>query len=412
MWPFFLLTAIAQEPVHVPMDWQGHPAMHLTWRFFADGLTDRSRPLTWRHQFRQVVYAPQLEQSGVRLFLPAAMAAEKARNPEQARAMILSELRYVEAFVAAHPDRFAMARSPAEARDLLLHTDKMVLVHAIEGGHLLLNDPDDAAFWRDQGVALITLKHLRDDEFGGAAVLPSALGPLINPKGAKAARRGERRGLTERGKEAIVELDAAGILVDFAHMAPDTVDDALAVTQAHDIAPVVTHGQLRALRATDFGYRDDQILEIYRQGGHFALGLDGHHLDPIDPTMAVPASVCPGTIEAFAFHHDAVVALVRAHADELLGEPYDPTSSAHQERLSVGWSSDWNGFVSHSEPVYGRCRALDTLADPLPIDTLGLAHPGLLPDHRERLRRLGTDIAAMDASAERFLQLWADARGE
>lgn len=416
--PLLLLsTALAGEttPVRVSMDWQGHPAMHMTWRILGTGLTDREPPRTWRHQLRQSVYGPRLEASGVRLFLAAAMAAEKARTPEQARQLILDELAFVEDFVAAHPDRFAMASTPDEARDLLLHTDRMVIVHAIEGGHLLLGGPEDAAFWRAQGVALITLQHLRDDEIGGAAILPNALGPILNPLGARRERQGERRGLTARGMAALVELDAAGIVVDLAHMSPAAVDDALAVTAAHAISPVVTHGQLRALRANDFGYRDDQIVELYRQGGVFSLGLDPHHLDPIDPTLPVPADLCPSTLEIFAFHFDAVRAVVLRHAEEILGAPFDPSSPAHQARLSVGWSSDWNGFVHHAEPVYGRgrCRSLDGLVDPLPIDTLGMAHPGLLPDHWTRLARDGwTGGEAAAWSAERFLQLWADARGE
>ncbi len=395
------------------IDWQGHPAMHIPWSFFRPGLTDRTPPLSFRHQFKQVVYAPYLDQSGVRIFLMAAMAAEQARNPRQARALILRQLRYVEAFVSEHGDRYAMASTPAEARAILRDTDKMVVIHSIEGGHHLLSDPGDAAFWGEQGVALVTLIHLRDDELGGAAVLPQAVGPLINPRGTKRERRGERRGLTQLGKDAIVALDAAGILVDLSHMTRASIDDALTVTAAHGIAPVVTHGRLATLRATEFGLLDAQIVELYRQGGMLSLGLDGAHLDPIEPTRPVPADLCLGTLESFAFHTQAVRDLVAANAATILGEQGDPASA--RTRLAVGWSSDWNGWVSHSAPVYGpgRCRDLDALqarGEPLEIDTRGLAHPGLLPQHWERLERDGLDLDPMLHAAERFLQLWEQAR--
>lgn len=49
-------AALATEPVHVPMDLQGHPAMHLCWKFYGKGLTDRTPKRTFRHQFRQSVY--------------------------------------------------------------------------------------------------------------------------------------------------------------------------------------------------------------------------------------------------------------------------------------------------------------------------------------------------------------------
>lgn len=384
------------EEAPLIVDWQGHAAMHLTWKFFAKGLTDKTPKLRWKHQFKQVVYEPYLAESGVRIFLTAAIAAEKARNPEQARRMIVREFAFIEDFVASHSDRYAMAKTPAEARSILATTDKMVIVHSIEGGHLLLSGPEDAQFWRDQGVALVTVLHLRDDELGGAAMLPMRVGKLINRQGAKHLRKGDRRGLTERGAAALVELDDAGILVDLSHMSPETVDDALRITSAHAISPVVTHGQLTSIRDVEQGYTDAQIGEIYRQGGVFSLGISGVNLDPIDPSVSVPESVCPGTLEMFRFHYEAVLGVARAT---------DPEAA-------VGWSSDWNGWVSHSKPAYGKkgCRPISELSDPMEIDTRGLAHPGLLPEHWARLQAQGMDLAPMLRSGERFLELWEDAQ--
>lgn len=412
-----LFASPAQEPeaarpeVRVQIDWQAHPAMHIPWGFFRKGLLDRTAHMSYRHQFKQTVYAPYLEQSGVRIFLAAAMAAERAKNPEQGRRLILEQLAYVEAFVEANPERYALVRSPEAARAVLRDTEKMVIVHSIEGGHHLLSDPGDAAFWAEQGVALITLMHLRDDELGSSGVLPTGVGPLINPKGAKADRKGERRGLTPRGAEAIVELAASGILVDLSHMTGETIDDTLDVTREHGITPIVTHGKLASIRDSQLAFTDEQVLEVYRQGGVFALGLSAQGLDPLDPTLPVPPDLCTATLESFQFHYAAVQALVHGHAEELLGD--EVPQDAAQTRLAVGWSSDWNGWVSHSEPAYGqrRCRSADTLTDdPLAIDTKGLAHPGLLPQHWERLERRGMDLEPMLRSAERFLQLWEQAR--
>ncbi|KIG19278.1 Peptidase, M19 family protein [Enhygromyxa salina] len=391
--------------------------MHIPWRIFGKGLRDRAPRRSYRHQFRQTVFAPYLEQSGVRLFLAAAMAAERARSPAHARKLILRQFAYVEAFVAAHSDRYAIGRSPEQVRALLRDTDKIVILHSIEGGHLLLNNPEDAAFWAEQGVVLMTLIHLRDDELGSAGILPGAIGPIVNRRGAKRRRYGERRGLTFRGKQAIVELDAAGILVDLSHMTQTSIDDALEVTGANGIAPVITHGKLAAIRDTELAQRDDQVIELYRQGGMFSLGLAGAKLDPIhpaDPSRAIPADVCRGTLEMFRAHHEAVVALLGAHTEELFGTT-GPLTPAQRARLAVGWSSDWNGWLSHSKPVYGagRCRRRADLPDGLPaldIDTRGLAHPGMLPQHWERLRRDGMDLEPMQRSAERFLQLWEQAR--
>ena len=90
---------VTADEVRVQIDWQAHPAMHIPWKMFRRGLTDRALPRrTWKHVFRQTVTAQTLEDSGVRIFLAAAMAAERARNPGQARRLILKQFAYVEAF--------------------------------------------------------------------------------------------------------------------------------------------------------------------------------------------------------------------------------------------------------------------------------------------------------------------------
>lgn len=426
MWPLLAALALAAEPgpaepnapaaeLRVQLDWQGHPAMHIPWTMFGRGLTDR--PLThrtWRHMFRQTVSEPALAASGIRVFLAAAMAAERARSPEQARRLVLKQLAYVEAFVAAHPDRYAVAKTPAELRALVATTDKLVFVHSIEGGEELLWQAGDAAFWADQGVALITLIHLRDEEFGGSALLPGTLGRLINPRGAREERRGERRGLTEHGAATIVALHDAGILVDFTHMSADARADALDVCEAHAIPPVFTHSALARALDDGRGLTDDQLVRVYRLGGQVSPGLSA--LDLAAPPSPDPAAPCPGTLEAWAWHEALVQHTLLDHVGEIFGDPAltpDTLTETQRTRLATGWSSDWNGWLSHSQPVYGRggCRGAPP-ADALPIDTLGLAHPGLLPHHWQRVEERGVDLDPILRSSERFVQLWEEARGE
>jgi microsomal dipeptidase-like Zn-dependent dipeptidase len=400
--------------VRVQIDWQGHPAMHIPWRMFGRGLTDRPlRRRTWRHMFRQTVSRPALEQSGVRIFLAAAMAAERARNPRQARRLILKQLRYVEEFVAEHPEGFAIARTPQEARELLAQTDRMVIIHSIEGGEELLWEPDDAAFWADQGVALVTLIHLRDREFGGSDLLDGPLGRIVNPRGARRQRHGERRGLTDLGRRSIVALHDAGILVDYSHMSPDALQDALEVSAANGIPPVLTHSNLRAVHDGNFGISDAQLVEIYRLGGVFSLGLSALDLSDEHAAAEAPAGMCWGSLEGWAWHHREVQALLAESAATIFGDPLltaETLTDQQRTRLATGWSSDWNGWTTHSRPTHGPAGCHPASEATLDIDTRGLAHPGLLPEHWQRVSAAGTDLDPMLRSSERFLQLWEDAR--
>jgi hypothetical protein len=70
--------------------------------------------------------------------------------------------------------------------------------------------------------------------------------------------------------------------------------------------------------------------------------------------------------------------------------------------------------VSHAAPVYGkrRCRPLSELENALPIDTEGLVHPGMIPQHFERADQMGVDLRPIDRSSEQFLQMWEAVRGE
>jgi len=353
-----------------------------------------------------------MEASGVRIVLAAAMAAERARNPRQARRLILKQFAYIERFILDHPEQYALARSPAEARMLLKTTDKMVIIHSIEGGHHLLWSPEDALFWADQGVALMTLIHLRDKEFGGAFLLEGRQGAAINKQGARAKRQGQRRGLTDHGRQSIIALNQAGILVDYSHMSTASLQDALQVSRDHNIPPILTHNRLQKAHDGEFAITDADLIEIYRLGGVFSLGLSARKIQPERVLLEEAPELCWGTLEAWGWHHQLVQQTLLNNIDQIFTDAPVSLTEAHKTCLATGWSSDWNGWVSHSEPMYGRRRCHDLSEATLEIDTKGVAHPGLLPQHWQRLQEQGVDLDPMLRSAERFLQLWEQARGE
>lgn len=385
------------------IDWQAHPAMHIPWKFFGKGLEEKlpKRKLTWRHTFRQTMYAPYLRKSGVRIMMAAAMAAERARNPKQARRLIFEQLRYVEAFVKENAEDFAMAYTPQQARRILTTTNKIVIVHAIEGARKILNGPRDALLWRKRGIALMTVIHLLDDDLGGAALNGGLMGGLLNPKGLmRKVFKPKKRGLTPKGKQSIVWLARAGILVDLTHMSPASVKDALVVTRRHGIPPIVTHGHYAPVLESERSFSEAQVVDIYRQGGYFAIPLGGD----------------------FKRLYQSVHGALLRHAGSILGRrvrcPKDLTC-AERTRLSVGWASDWNGWTNHTpKPRYTKRelrRGKTKEGLPLPktvteLDRVGLAHPGLLPQYWERLRKDGLRLEPMLRSPERFLQVWAAAQ--
>lgn len=395
------------------VDWQGHPAMHLAWpHLFEDGLNQAlpSKKLTWDHRFQQSVYVEHLRQSrkdGIRILVAAAYAAERAFTRAQAFQLLHDQLDAVEAFVAKHADEFAIAKTPEEARAILTTTDKTVVVHSIEGGRLVLDTAADVKHWSDRGVVLITLIHLWDDEFGGAAIVPGAEGMFLNPVGLwKQAFAPGKRGLTEHGRLTIARLAKRGILVDLSHMTPLSIDDSLSVCENHGIPPVVTHGAMSTIRNVEMSFTPQQILRVYKLGGAFSIPSSAHSLDPIEPSVPVPADLKKGTIDAFRFHHEQIQAYVFSQAPAILGHPVGNETDA--VRLSVGWSSDWNGFLKHTRP-YAEADG-KSFADKIEYDEIGLAHPGMLGQYFQRLQDSGMDLQSFERSVEQFLRVWTLAR--
>lgn len=417
MWPLLAGVLLAAQsippvdPVEAPppvrgmVDWQAHPAMHLSWRFFGTGLEPdlKGRPRTWRHLFKQVMSEPQLRASGVRILHAAALAGERARNREHAIRLVHEQIAFIDNFAAEHAEEYAVARSPEEARAILNNGTKMVLVHAIEGGRFLFDEPGDAAYWASQGVSLVTLIHLFDDSLGTSAINPDPIGPWLNPSGVRRRRFHPERqtGLTERGRAAIVELAEAGILLDLSHMSPHSVVDALEVCRAQKIPPVVTHGMFAPIQDSERAFSEAQVLEIYKLGGSFSTPLNGGVLEPIRPTLAIPEGIRWGTREAFKFHAETLDAFLRANAEVITGAPWEALDEAGRTRLSFGWSSDWNGWTNHNRP--------SPSADP-ELRARGLAHPGLLPALWRDLEADGMDLGPYDRSAEHFLQIWEAVR--
>jgi microsomal dipeptidase-like Zn-dependent dipeptidase len=385
--------------------------MHLCWpTFFTPGLLETApTDMTWDHTFTQQMHAPFVRRSGVRVMGAAAMSAERADRPGQAHRMIVDQLAYVERFVAQNSAQFALARSPTELRYALTQTDKMVFVHQIEGGRRILLDPRDAWFWRSRGVSLVTVMHLLHDELGQAAMnigpMSAVINVIFNGPDVHASRR---PGLTALGRQAIVALAHAGIVVDLSHMAPLALDDALEVCRLHGISPVITHGMYRAIQDSERGLTAQQIIKLYQLGGMLSLPIDGHSLDPLHPTVAIAPGLVPGSMDMFRFHVQTVHALLRANATAIIGRPWEQLTDSERTRLAIGWASDWNGWTPHSAPT-GRISAHGPA---LEIDRVGLAHPGLLPQHWQRLRQDGLDLDPLERSLERFVQLWEHARAQ
>lgn len=406
------------------MDLQIHPAMHMAYGFFDEGLTwqDPAQPdkQSWKHTFRNVITADHLAgNAGARIIVNGVILPEVGVSRKRARARVLEQLAYVNDFAAANADKFVVARTPQEVRDAIHYTDKTVIIHSIEGAKRLLNGPEDARYWAAQGIAFMTLVHLIDDEFGGAAIQPELTTRVINYTGSfrRKFKKKHPRGLTDKGKNAIQWLADAGIMTDLTHMSDQTRKDALTYMEAHKIPPIVSHDMFKPIQNQPRGIEPEDIRRIYALGGFVSLPISGMSTKAHDPwpeyaeKLAALEDHCPGSIDSWKFTYTEVQKFVEGSIPVLWEDSsvsFLDLTEQQKELYPIGFQTDFNGWLDHHRPRYGKdgCAEITGGKAYEEIELQGLAHPGLLESHWRLMEKEGVDLEPIRRASERFLQLW------
>jgi membrane dipeptidase len=152
---------------------------------------------------------------------------------------------------AHHPNRMMMAFSVADI-ERAHREHKLAALLGIEGGHSIENDIHLLRDFYRLGVRYMTLSWSNTNEFADSS------GDINNPK------IEHHNGLTEGGKQIVLEMNRLGMLVDISHVADKTFWDAIAVTKAPVIA---SHSSARALTNHARNMTDDMLRAVAKNGG-------------------------------------------------------------------------------------------------------------------------------------------------
>ena len=132
---------------------------------------------------------------------------------------------------ARHPDRMMMAFSTADI-ERAHKQKKLAALMGIEGGHSIENDIRVLRDFYRLGIRYMTLSWSNTNEWADSS------GDINNPKVE------HHNGLTDGGKQIVLEMNRLGMLVDISHVSDKTFYDTIAVTKAPVIA---SHSSARAL---------------------------------------------------------------------------------------------------------------------------------------------------------------------
>jgi membrane dipeptidase len=163
---------------------------------------------------------------------------------------------------AHHPDRMMMAFSPADI-ERAHREHKLAACMGIEGGHSIENDMRLLRDFYRLGVRYMTLSWSNTNEWADSS------GDIDNPK------IQHHNGLTDFGKQVVLEMNRLGMMVDISHVSDKTFWDAIATTKAPVIA---SHSSARALVNAPRNMTDEMLQAVTKNGGvvqvNFYSGFD------------------------------------------------------------------------------------------------------------------------------------------
>ena len=163
---------------------------------------------------------------------------------------------------ARHPDRMMMAFSVADI-ERAHREHKLAACMGIEGGHSIENDMHLLRDYYRLGVRYMTLSWSNTNEWADSS------GDIDDPKVQ------HHNGLTDFGKQVVMEMNRLGMMVDISHVADKTFWDAIATTKAPVIA---SHSSARALVDAPRNMTDDMLRAVAKNGGvvqvNFFSGFD------------------------------------------------------------------------------------------------------------------------------------------
>ncbi|MDH4055437.1 MAG: dipeptidase [Gammaproteobacteria bacterium] len=154
----------------------------------------------------------------------------------------------VEGIVEQSPDKFAIARSPADVREQFA-AGLMSLPMGMENGSPLEGDLANLQYFYDRGIRYITLTHSSSNHLADSSY----------------DERRQWNGLSDFGAEVVAEMNRLGIMVDVSHVSDDAFWQIIELSKAPVIA---SHSSARHFTPNfERNMSDDMIRALASKGG-------------------------------------------------------------------------------------------------------------------------------------------------
>ncbi len=174
------------------------------------------------------------------VYVPVELAGQSAVTAT------LEEIDTVHQMTRRYPETFELALTADDIERIFKH-GRIASLIGMEGGHSIDNSLAALRMFYRLGARYLTLTHSKNTPWADSATDDPKFG-----------------GLAPFGEEVVREMNWLGMLVDLSHVSPETMEDAIRVSQA----PVIfSHSSARALNDVPRNVPDNVLRLLPKNGG-------------------------------------------------------------------------------------------------------------------------------------------------
>ena len=195
-------------------------------------------------------------------FMSIYIPAIQQKTPDRGKILADTLINMVEGIVKAHPDKFALAKTPSDI-ETNTKAGKISLPMGMENGAPIGNELSNVTYFFDRGIRYITLTHSKDNQICDSSYDTTATW----------------NGLSPFGERVVAEMNSAGIMVDVSHVSDSAFYDVMKVTRAPAIA---SHSSCRVFTpGFERNMSDDMIRALAENGGVIQINFGASFLDSV-----------------------------------------------------------------------------------------------------------------------------------
>jgi len=186
-------------------------------------------------------------------FMSIYVPSSYQKNSDSGKSYADSLINWVDVIASKLPDKFALAKTPAEVESNF-KVGKISLPKGMENGAPIGNDLKNVKYFFDRGVRYITLTHSRNNQ-------------ICDSSGDTT----KWNGLSPFGKKVVAEMNRVGIMIDISHVDDSTFYQVMRLTKAPCIA---SHSSCRYFApSVRRDMTDDMIRKLGENDGVIAINF-------------------------------------------------------------------------------------------------------------------------------------------